>query len=262
MTTLHNIMGQVQHLLDSGKMWEAEQLVDQLAELDPEVLAVSWSIRKDAPLLFISHFYNTIGTYYQQLAISANKQENREGVVAAARNAERCHEKAFDLFDISAEDLLYLPSGDSPYNKNFIFTLWGLGASKYVLSKKEESREYLQLCLRLISHDEQAIRWQSEASTYLRLIEQKSVQIALRVRKAESNMFDSNLLVVEGELLEWDEYAKPMQQTFAVHLRSKDIESLETQGFKNPRALLGHVLVLISDPSGDLKRKMILLEIV
>jgi hypothetical protein len=254
-------MGQVQQLLDSGRLIEVEQLVDRLAMQDPASIAREWNVERSAVPLFISHFYNTIGTYYQHAGREENKQGNRNGVVAAARNAERCHEKAFDLFDLAADDVLAFPSKPSPFTKNFIYTFWGLGATKYALEKQAESRKYLLLCLWLTPDDDQARKWQDEASTYLSLLERKPVRIALRVHKVVPSMFESQVFFVEGELLEWEEYTKPTQERYMVHVTDEDIARLEARGLKNALALRGRVVVLNSDPCGDLRRKMRLVEV-
>ena len=73
---------------------------------------------------------------------------------------------------------------------------------------------------------------------------------------------DPRLFQVEGELLEWDDYAKPFFPSYTVYVEDEDIARLEAQGFRNPVALERRVLVLKTDNSGDLERALRLVEVV
>ena len=76
------------------------------------------------------------------------------------------------------------------------------------------------------AEDEQAAYWQSDASNYLRLLDAKPVRIVVKARSVMPNMFDPHLLQVEGDLLEWDSYARPMAEQFSVRVADDDIDAL------------------------------------
>lgn len=81
-------------------------------------------------------------------------------------------------------------------------------------------------------------------------------------RRAVPSTIEPQASIVEGGLLEWDEYTKPTQERFTIHDTDEDIARLEERGLENELALRGRVLVLNSDPSGDLRRKLRVVEVV
>lgn len=260
MTTYANTMAQITNLLETGKLAETEQLLDEFAEMDPDDLDEEWGLGTGGARYHLSVFYNNVGANYHGLGREAQKQGQPDKMLEAAEQAERCHEKALDMYDVSADDLTNLPAG-SPLSKNVIFTFWGLGTSKFVLEKREESRKYLELCLIFSPEDEQAKFWQSDASSYLRVLDGKPVQIVVRVNAAMGNPFDPHILHVQGELLEWDSYVKPRRTEYHVYLTDDLIDELEAKGFRDPSTFEGAILVLNSHESGDLRRPMSLIQL-
>jgi hypothetical protein len=251
---------QIGDLLGAGQGAAAEQMVDQLTEVETNLLEQAWDLAPGEGRHYLAILYNNIGANYQSVGMQAHRQQNRDGMTQAALGAERCHEKALDLYDMSAEDFLFFPP-HTRFNKNLIFTFWGLGSVKYVLSKNAESQKYLLLCLRIKAEDEQAAAWQSDASHYLRLLDRKPVQIVVQAHDVMPNLLNPQLLHVKGELLEWDAYAKPLLKEYVVFFTDDDIARLETQGFRNGIALENHTLVLSSDASGDLRRPLRLVQV-
>lgn len=261
MTDFEQTAYQFQQLLTAGQMAEAERLVDDLAAIDPDELGKLWGFGKSGARHYLAIFFNNIGSNYQGRGIQAHQQNDRAGMQVAAERAERCHEKAIDMYDISAEDFIYFPA-HSPFNKNLIFTLWGLGSAKYVLGKNAESQKYLLLCLRFPPEDEQAIVWQSDASNYLRLLDRKPIQIALKAHSIMPTLLNPQMLRVEGELLEWGAYTKPRFKEYLIAVTDEEIDALAAKGFRNAIALEGHILVLRSHDSGDLRRPLRIVEVV
>lgn len=261
MENLLELQKQFMLFLEVGMLDEAEQLIDQLMDSDLNRLATAWDLPRVAVLQVFSGCYNNIGMMH--IAKSARTYEITEEIAdmqEAARQAERCHEKSLDLFDISIEEIFYLPA-NYPLNKNFIFSLWGLGISSYFLERHAESRKYLQQCLRIPPEDEQAARWQSDASNYLHKIEKKPAQIRIKADTVIRHMFNRQLWNVRGSLLEWNSYAQPVLDEYTVRLNDRDANRLETLGIANLGALSGHILTLQTDDSCDLYRPLRLTEV-
>lgn len=260
MPTIEHIGTQLNSLLEAGEIAEAEQTVDDLAWFDLEDLETDWGLPEDGVRHYLSIFYNNIGLNYRIAGMEAVQEGNREAAMEAAQGSERCHEKALDIYDLSAEEFMIFPS-DSPINKNLIFTFWGLGGSKLVLGKTDESRKYLELCLRIPAEDEQAAAWQSEAGNYLRTLDQRAIRLVLKAQEVIPTLSNPQLLRVEGEVLECDAYTPPTQPAFPVYVDDEDIKRLEAQGVPNAIALEGHILVLESDESGDLRHPLHIVEV-
>jgi len=252
---------QFQQFLATGNLTEAEHVVDEWAAMDGDELGEWWELDKNGARHYLSIFFNNLGAKYQAVGIQAHQQNQREDMQLAAHGAERCHEKALNLYDLSAEDFLYFPA-HSPLNKNLIFTFWGLGSAKYVLGKPAESRKYLLLCLRISPEDEQATYWQADASNYLRLLDQKPVHLVLKAQDVMPNPLNPQLLKIEGEVLEWGAYGHPRLQTYLIMVSDEDITRLAAKGFRNAIALEGHTLVLCSHESGDLRKPLALVDVI
>lgn len=162
MVTFEATIQELQQLLETSRVGAAERIIDALAEEDAEALAGYWNMSKSAVEHCISIFYNNVGANHHGLGREALRQQQWADSIQAAKDAERCHEKALDMYDMSAEDIMFFPS-NHPIIKNFIMTFWGLAISKHVLGKSEESKKYLELCLRLPAEDDQARAWQQQA---------------------------------------------------------------------------------------------------
>jgi hypothetical protein len=253
MDTYEQTREKIHRLLVEGDEAGAEAILDGFADLEPDELGRSWGLDPYMGSHFLSNLYNIIGHKYNRNGIEAVWRNDRDAMLTAAREAERCHEKAWDLYDMGAEDVMYLPY-INPLNKNIVFTFWGLGSAKYVLSKHEESRKFLLLCVRLSLEDEQVAVWQSDASHYLRLLDAKPVQLALRVASVMPSILNPHLIQITGGLLEWGAYTKPLQTDYFVYVSSEDMDWLTAQGYRNSFALEGRTLVLKSDATGDLSR--------
>jgi tetratricopeptide (TPR) repeat protein len=260
MDSFESTTAQLQRLLELEQVNEAELLVDQLADKDEDWLGREWELHGSGVRHYLSIFYNNIGLNYKVLGMDALRQEDSNAVMLATQGAERCHEKALDMYDMSAEDFMYLPS-ESPFNKNLILTFYGLGSVKFVLGKHDESRKYLLLSLRIPAEDEQALSWQADASRFLRLLDQKPIRLALKVSDIMPSLFNPQLFRVRGDLLEWDSYAPPTTQEYIVQVSDHDIDRLESQGFRNAIGLEGYILILESDESGDLQRPLRLIDV-
>ena len=178
MESIEAVGEKVLEYAQSGEIEEAERLIDTLAELDPRQLDRQWGVGTNMSRYYLSLFYNNVGVSYKERGSEAFHLNDADRLMIAAFGAERCHEKAFDMYDMSAEEIMYLPA-NYPFSKHLIYTLCGLGSAKYVLRKTAESRKYLLLCLRLPAADPDTEKWQSAASHYLRLLDGKPVQIAL-----------------------------------------------------------------------------------
>ena len=247
--------------IQSGQIEEAERFIDALAELDPQQLDRQWGVSTDMSHYYLGLFYNKIGAGYKARGGEACRRHDADRLMIAALGAERCYEKAFDMVDMSADDIMYLPANFA-FNEFLIHTLLGLGSAKFVLRKTAESRKYLLLCLRIPAPDPDAKQWHSAASHYLRLLDGKPVQIAVEAHDVMPNMLKPRLLQVTGKLLEWGAYAMPTQDKFVVFVDDAAVDYLGRHGFDNPIALEGHVLVLVSDETGDLHNPLLLIQVV
>jgi len=166
MSTFEQVWEEITNLVRSGYFAQAEQQIDNLAEMDSDELETMWGLQSGQGNHNLSVLYNYIGLRYQDLAAFSVQQNQSKQVVRIMEDAERCHEKAWDMYDFSPEDVVYLPS-NSPFNKNLLCTLAGLGRTKFLLRKFAESRKFLLLCTRITATDEQAAGWQSEAALML-----------------------------------------------------------------------------------------------
>ena len=261
MRTYEQVGTSVLTYLTEERLAEAEALVDEVAELDREALGDAWEFGSDLTSHALSMLYNNIGMGYWKTGAAANTRGDGAASDRALRKAERCHEKALDMYDMSADDFMYLPA-NSPINKNTICTLRGLGVVKFGLGKEEESRKYLLVMVRIPAEDEQAAFWQGEGSHLLRQLDRKPVQIAIQAQSVRSDPVNPRILLVKGKLLEWGDYAEPIFKTYAASLEDTDLAQLVERGFRNAAGLEGHVLVLKTDDSGDLQRALRLVEIV
>lgn len=170
MVTFEQLSAEITHLVESGNLAQAEQQLDLLADMDSDDLDRLWGFQSGQSAHYLSIFYNNVGLNYKSNGMEAVQRGDRNAVTEAALGAERCHQKAWDMYDMAVEDVIFLPH-IHPLNKNIIFTLWGLGSVKYVLGKHQESRKFLMLCIRLHPEDEQATAWQSDAHRFLRLLD-------------------------------------------------------------------------------------------
>lgn len=261
MESIEAVGEKVLEYVQAGEIEAAERFIDALAESDPQQLDRQWGVGTNMSQYCLLLFYNSIGVSYKDRGGEAFRQHDADRVMIAAFGAERCHEKAFDMVGMSADDIMYLP-GNYPFNKHLIYTLWALGSAKYVLRKTAESRKYLLLCLRIPAPDPEAEQWQSEASHYLRLLDGKPVQIAVNAQDVMPNLLEPKLLQVKGKLLEWGAYTMPLQDKFVVYVDDAAIDYFERHGFENPIDLEGHVLVLVSDDTGDLHHPLLIVEVV
>ena len=157
----------VQQSFESGSPHEVESVLDGLAAGDLEELAEHWGISDGEVSFFLSAYYNNVGMMYRRQGMQGNAQGDNDALMQAVAHAERCHEKALDMYDMPAESLVYLPSG-SPLSKNALMICWGLGGAKFALGKWDESRNYLEICLGIPADDPQAAAWQREANEFLR----------------------------------------------------------------------------------------------
>lgn len=166
MSTFEQVWEEITNLVRSGYFAQAEQQIDNLAEMDSDELETMWGLQSGQGNHNLSVLYNYIGLRYQDLAAFSVQQNQSEQVVRIIEDAERCHEKALNMYDASPADWLFEPS-NSPRNKNYICTLAGLGSTKFLLRKFKESREFLLLCTRIKAEDEQVAVWQSQAALML-----------------------------------------------------------------------------------------------
>lgn len=173
MLSLEQTAALVQQSFESGAPLEVESVLDRLAATDIEELAEHWGISDGEVSHFLSIFYNNVGMMYRRQGMQGGAQGDNDALIQAAAHAERCHEKALDLYDMPAESLLYLPSV-SPLVKSLLMTYWGLGGAKFALGKWDESRKYLEMCLRIPADDPQAAAWKREADEFLRSLPKKN----------------------------------------------------------------------------------------
>lgn len=260
MSSLESTIGKLQRLLEQGLVGEAERMIDRLADEDEDQLGSEWELHGSGALHYLSIFYNNIGMHYKAVGLDSLRQDDKNAVALAAQGAERCHEKALDVYGIAADDFMYFPSA-SPFDKNLILTFYGLGSAKFVLGKHDESRKYLLLCLRFHAEDEQAASWQADASRFLRLLDQKPVRIVIKALDIMPSLFHPGFFRVRGDLLEWDSYAPPSMREYIVHVSDQDIDRLEAKGVRNAIGLEGSILIVESDESGDLQRPLRLIAV-
>jgi hypothetical protein len=249
----------------------AEQELHQLTQHGIEELAKSWQVPEFGVQHFLSYTYNSVGLFYLQRGqIAYGRTRDEETITEAARQAERCHEHAVDVFDMAVDDIMLLPDlypisvdeartfpGFRPIGKIFIFTLWGLGISKYILKKHAESRKYLQYCLRITPEDEQTAAWQSDASNYLHKIEKKRVTIKLQIEDANVYLMEPDIIRAKGDLVAWDSYARPVLTEYKIRFDNESMTQIEVV-----RLLLeleGQVVTLKTDETGDLYRPLYLI---
>jgi len=261
MASFDGISDKVQMYLHAEQNEKAEHLIDSLAELDPRQLDSEWGVATNISQYMLAIIYNSIGVSYKQQGDAALHEDDTERMVMAATGAERCHEKAFDTYGMSADDVLFLPA-NYPSNKYLISILCELGGAKYALQKMAESRKYLLLCLRIPAVDDDTMRWHAAASDYLRLLDGKPVQIAVHAQTVAPSARHPQVLQVSGNVLEWGAYTMPRQDEYLVYLDEAATDYLQRHGYENPHALAGHVLVLTSDTTGDLNHPLLLVQVV
>lgn len=167
--TREQLLDSIYHLVEREKNHlSAELLLDEYAG-EKITLARDWNVSTGYVYRFISTLYCNIAGGYQQVAAYAERNYNTEDMIAAAKEAERVYEKALNVYGVSPEDVLYLPS---TYDfRNFVTIFSGLGAINYALKKTAESQRYLELCLNLPGQDEKAKRLlQSARQLYDRVV--------------------------------------------------------------------------------------------
>lgn len=252
----------------------AEHELRQLIQHGLENLAKSWEMTVFGVQMYLSYTYNAIGLFHLKRGQDEYRiTKNVEAIMEAARNAERCHEQALDVFDMAADDILLLPDlhpisvdearefapNFQPIGKNFIFTFWGLGISKYILKKHAESRKYLQYCLMITPEDEQAATWQSDASSYLHKIEKKRVTIKLHVKDTNVYLIEPEIIRAKGDVIAWDSYARPVLPEYKIWF---DSESMSQADVVHLLFILeGRVVTLQTDETGDLFRPLYLVDL-
>jgi hypothetical protein len=252
----------------------AEQELRQLTQHGLEHLAKSWEMSVFGVQMYLSYTYNSIGLFHLKRGQSEYRiTKNIETIMEAAQNAERCHEQALDVFDMAADDILLLPdlhpisvdeareyvADFQPIGKNFIFTFWGLGISKYILKKHVESRKYLRYCLMITPEDEQSTTWQSDASNYLHKLEKKRVTVKLHVKDTNVYLMEPEIIQAKGDVVAWDSYARPMLPEYKIWFDSESMSQADVV-----RLLLmleGRVVTLQTDETGDLFRPLFLVDV-
>jgi len=165
-STFEQVSQEISHLILNGSFVQAEQKIDKLAQIDSDELDKMWGFQPGGGVHCLSIFYNQIGFNYRELVGKAIDQNDEDRLITIIQNAERCHRKAMDLYEISAEDMKSYPD-NSPFNDNFISTLAGLGITKFWLRKFDESRAFLLACTGIQAKNERVARLQSEAALML-----------------------------------------------------------------------------------------------
>lgn len=174
MISLEEVMQDVLRLLELDHAQAAEGMIDNLVSGGITNLVVPWEMPESIVRHNISMFYNNIGANYYHTGTLALRQNDGQAAMKAAYDAERCHQKAFDLYDMSLEDFMYFPN-QHPIMKNVIFICWGLGRSKIALMKDHESKKYFEYCIKFgLSYktDEQIQSWVRASFEWLRKLDQ------------------------------------------------------------------------------------------
>lgn len=261
MTSFADFQRRIFALLEVGDFDEAEGQVDVVVELGNAAAATVWEMPESLIPLLCSMLYNNIGMHKLGAGTAIFKRTRDKAALQEwTRGAQACHIKALDRFDMAAEDILYLPA-DSPLNKNFIFTLWGLGLTSYFLDEFDAARRYLTICLRIPPEDEQAAAWQSDASNYLHRVEKEPAQVVLQVQSMQPIPDQPQLWRVQGKLLGWDAYARPVLESYTVYVDPLDRARLTRVSTGPTVQWEGRTLVLQTGPSCDLFAPLRIVEI-
>ena len=261
MHKFHEFQRQIFSLLEMEFFDEAEGQVDMVVELGDSAAATVWNMPEPLIPVLCSMLYNNIGMHRLRRTTEMFKRDRDKAALhAGALEAQGCHNKAMDRFDIAAEDILDM-SDDTLKSKNFIFTLWGLGLTSYFLDQSDAARRYLSICLRVPAEDEQAATWHSDASNYLHKIEKEPAQVVIKVEAAEPILEEEDLWRVRGKLVSWDAYARPSIDTFKVYVDPLDTVRLTGLGSGTSVQWVGRTLVLRTGPSCDLFAPLSIVEV-
>lgn len=290
MISLEEEMQEVVRLLESGYVQEAETMVDNLVRRDISNLVILCEMPEGMLRHNISIFYNNIGANYYHIGTLALRRNDQEGAIKAAFDAERCHQKAIDLYNISLEDFMYFPD-QHPIIKNVIFACWGLGRSKIALMKDQESKKYFEYAVKFgVSNktDEQIqtwVRasfewlrkldhfsptssipqqhntsgvpgssvWDKQISEYWRFFDQyKPKKVVVQATLVSPVIFNPQLCRITVIWLDWGlSPNKPPIDELPVLVTGEDVDKLEQQGLTTPASLEGHILELTPDESAS-----------